>query len=135
MSHLQRKSEVLSAAAELLHEKGMYPAVAHSAYYCCYQLVKHIWLCSMNRTEAALRSGISSSKTGSHKYLTVQVILYIESLGESGCKEHAREVGRKIAMLKRLRTDADYYNAEFNAPKSSQSISLSSDIVSILRKY
>ncbi|MDR1023835.1 MAG: hypothetical protein LBL94_11295 [Prevotellaceae bacterium] len=135
MSHLKSKSEVLSSAAELLHERGMYPAVAHSAYYSCYQLVKHIWLRSMSRTEAALRSGIGSSKMGSHQYLTTQVILYIESLGKRDCRSHAREVARKMAMLKRLRTDADYCNAEFSAPKSSQSISLSSDIAFILRKY
>jgi hypothetical protein len=49
MSNLQNKSDILKEVAVMLHNKNMYPAVAHSAYYSCYQLLKHIWLYRMGK--------------------------------------------------------------------------------------
>ncbi|MDR1343155.1 MAG: hypothetical protein LBK18_07890 [Prevotellaceae bacterium] len=49
MGHLQRKSETSGKAAALLHENKLYSAVAHSAYYSCYQLMMHIWLHGMEK--------------------------------------------------------------------------------------
>lgn len=51
MSELQNKSDILTAAAELLHDKTYYAVEVHSAYYCCYQRLKHIWLYKMGKCE------------------------------------------------------------------------------------
>lgn len=135
MSNLQNKSEMLNDAAKLLHEKNLYPAVAHSAYYSCYQLLKHIWLYSMRKSQKELDASISMSKMGSHEYLINQTVSYIESLGSRDCKDHARNIGNKITQLKRLRTNADYHDDVFDISKSSNSISLSDDLIPILKKY
>jgi len=76
MSHLQNKSEMLQDVAELLHNKYYYPAVAHSAYYSCYQLLKHIWLYGMGKTQAELDSKSSASLLGSHEFLINQIAIY-----------------------------------------------------------
>jgi hypothetical protein len=49
MSQLQNKSGELVKAAQLLHSEGIFPAVAHSAYYCCVQLMRHILLHSFEK--------------------------------------------------------------------------------------
>jgi vacuolar-type H+-ATPase catalytic subunit A/Vma1 len=136
MSHLKNKSEMLSAAAKLLHENAYYPAVAHSAYYSCYQLLKHIWLYSMGKTELELerRTG-SSMRIGSHDFLINQAISYIGKSGKKDCTIHARDVGSKIVQLKKFRTNADYTDTLFDSSKSSQSLSLSNEILPILKKY
>ncbi|MDR1594344.1 MAG: hypothetical protein LBS43_07675 [Prevotellaceae bacterium] len=58
-SYLQNKAKDLVAAANLLHANKLYPAVAHSAYYCCVQLMKHIWLYSMRKTENDLMNELN----------------------------------------------------------------------------
>jgi len=69
MSNLQNKSEIFFEAAKLLHEKNYYPAVAHSAYYSCYQLFRHFWLYSMNKTESELNYEVGNTSDRSHEYL------------------------------------------------------------------
>ena len=135
MSNLRNKSEILRDAAKLLHERSLYPAVAHGSYYSCYQLLKHIWLYSMNKTEAELVLGENNSRQGSHEYLINQTVYYIEKSGKTDCKIHARDVQNKIAQLKKLRISADYSDTAFDFSKSSNSISLSNDIIPVLKKY
>jgi hypothetical protein len=135
MSHLQNKSEMLSDAAKLLHDKTYYSAVAHSAYYSCYQLLKHIWLYSMGKTENELGTGISTARIGSHEYLINQTVHYIENSKKKDCINHARIIGNTITQLKKMRTNADYSDTLFDSSKSSISISLSDDIIPILKKY
>ncbi len=135
MSHLQNKSDMSAAVAKLAHDNGYFSAVAHGAYYSCYQLLKHIWLHSMGKTEAELKAGIDDSKQGSHKYLINQTISYIENSGKKDCRDHERDIGNKITQLKRLRTKADYSDSVFDCKESSKSLSLSNSITTILKKY
>lgn len=134
-SHLQNKSSILSSAARVLHEKDHYPAVAHSAYYSCFQLLKHIWLHSMKKTEHELKTGTGESSSGTHDYLINKTALYISELQKPRCREDARDVRNKLQQLKKLRVSADYLDELFNHSSSQASITLSSQIIPILQKY
>jgi hypothetical protein len=135
MSNLQNKSDIFTEAAKLLHDKCWYPAVAHGAYYGCYQLLKHIWLHSMGKTQQELESQSSITRIGSHEFLINTVESYIRKSGKKNCLSHFRDLNSKIWQLKKLRTSADYDDILFDSSKSSNSISLSADIIPILKKY
>ncbi len=51
MSILKSKSDINLMAAELLHKNSLYPSVVHCSYYSCFQLMKHLWLGKMGKTE------------------------------------------------------------------------------------
>jgi uncharacterized protein (UPF0332 family) len=76
-SALQNKSDILSDAAKLLYDKNLYPAVAHGAYYSCFQLMKHIWLHTMGKTEDEL-----TSRKDSHAFLINEVGNCIKRYGK-----------------------------------------------------
>ena len=140
MRHLQNKSGILEAAAKLLHREDYYPAVAHSAYYSCFQLFKHIWLHSLLKTENDLSNELRQYKAtngdiGSHEFLINQIVLYIKKTGKKDCSSHALALNNKIIQLKRLRQCADYEDSLFDSSKSSHSLSLSADIIPILKQY
>jgi hypothetical protein len=135
MSHLKRKSDVLSAAAELLHERGMYPAVAHSAYYSCVQLSRHIWKHKMGKTWADLNAICRSAQKGSHDALINEVRNYILNSQQRNCTEHTGSYYRCMMRLKRLRVNADYDDEIFDRPKSESAINLSNKIIHVIRKY
>jgi uncharacterized protein (UPF0332 family) len=135
MSHLQRKSEVLSAAAELLHEKEMYPAVAHSAYYSCYQLSRHIWKHKMGKTWADLNAICRSIQKSSHDALINEVRNYILNSNRANCATHVENYYRCMMRLKRLRVNGDYDDEIFDKSKSESAINLSNKIISVIRKY
>jgi len=126
MSALQNKSGIMSDAAQLLHDKNLYPAVAHGAYYSCFQLMKHIWLHTMGKTEDEL-----TSRNDSHAFLINEVGNYIKRSG----KHDGNKFNNKIVQLKRLRVKADYKDMLFDYTDSSNSLSLSNDIIPILKQY
>lgn len=136
-SHLRDKSKILEGSATLLHEEQLYPAVARAAYYSCYQLLMHIWLYSMGRSEDDLRRGIGQSRRqGSHEYLLNQVFQYITHTDVDFVPEDLRRSLRsEIIQLKRLRSEADYNNTLFDFRKSEKAIILSKKIRPILKRY
>lgn len=134
-SQLKNKSEIFAMAAEESHKHYYYPAVAHSAYYCCYQLIKHIWLYSMKKTDEELYQNTSNSKEGSHEVLIRIIGNYIKNSNKRNSTEDFRNYNTKILELKRLRIKADYKDTVFNSEDSSKSLSLSNDIIPILKKY
>jgi hypothetical protein len=140
MSHLTNKSATLSSAAALLHENELYPAVAHSAYYCCVQQMKHIWLYSMQRTEEDLKYRNQSKngdftspkkKTGLHEFLINNVVLHIK---KSTTKQERRLFNNAIWQLRDLRVSADYFDKPFGMEDSKNSLSLSKKIMLTLQK-
>ena len=137
MSHLKNKSEILAEAAKLLHDNCYYPAVAHSAYYSCYQLLKHIWLYSLKKTELDYAKELREQKIkiGSHDFLINKIAEHIKEAGQKDCQEHFRIINKNILKLKQLRHEADYEDSLFDSSKSSFSLSLSNTIASILKKY
>ncbi|OAV66105.1 hypothetical protein Barb4_03036 [Bacteroidales bacterium Barb4] len=135
MSNLQNKSEILIDAAKLLHDKNWYPAVAHGAYYCCYQLSKHIWLHKMGKSQQDLDRLCNASKSGSHEVLINEVRNYIRESNKANCDSHMRDYNSQILQLKKLRVKADYYDEVFDSSESNNAILLSDKIITILKKY
>lgn len=132
-SPLRNKSDMLIAAADLLHDKCYYPAVAHAAYYSCYQLLLHIWLHSMNKSQDELDTKTSQSQYGSHKYLLDEVLSYISNLKQTNTDIRCLRNG--IKELKRLRVEADYLDKDIDYTQSKQSIELSKKLLLILKRY
>jgi len=142
MSPLQNKSKDLVSAAKLLHANNLYPAVAHSAYYCCVQLMKHIWLHSFNKTEQDLKQELKAfnkqmrltggQEAGTHEFLINQIGLHIQNFQNIS---DLRRFNSNIWQLKKLRVDADYSDTDFDVVKSNSSLTLSKMIVPILQKY
>jgi hypothetical protein len=126
MSHLQSKSKDLVKAAALLHSERLFPSVAHCAYYSCVQLMKHIWLHRMGKTAEELKRQRSS-----HVHL---IRLVGEAIKNSDVTSFYA-FRDKIAKLKKLRTDADYSDAPFDAQKSANALSLLRGIAPILKKH
>ena len=138
-SKLRNKSEILMGAAKLLaNNSTYYPAVAHSAYYSCYQIFLHIWLYNMGKTEEDLSQNINKSRMGSHEYLINAIIEYLKSLdtikNTNGRYNDIREI-QKIFQLKRLRVKADYKDEDFSCKDSEKSLSLATDIENKIKKY
>ena len=84
MSQLLSKSETNHSAAELLHERSLFSAVAHSSYYSCYQLLSHIWHYTLLKTESELKAIIDDAyrlklkERGSHNVLINEIVKYIK---------------------------------------------------------
>ncbi|MCL2435625.1 MAG: hypothetical protein FWD09_05755 [Lentimicrobiaceae bacterium] len=131
MSHLKNKSNDLIAAAKLLDVSKLYPAVAHSAYYCCILLMKQIWLHSLHKTESDLTMQLTSTKKGTHEFLINQIGIHIKSCNT----KDFLIFNRNIVQLKRLRVNADYLDNAFGMKESNSSLTLSNLIVPILQKY
>jgi hypothetical protein len=135
MSYLSNKSDILCASAQLLHDNCYYPAVAHCAYYSCYQLLKHIWLTTMHKTEDELDVNCSQTRLGSHEYLLNEVAKYIKGLQNKDSNNDFRILCKNIPQLKRIRVNADYKNAEFGSDESGRVITMSNETIRILKKY
>ena len=121
---------MLEEVANLLHDKGYYLAVAHAAYYSCFQVMKCIWLYSMGKTQEELDSNTSQATMGSHEYLLNEVVNYINSK-----KGDTRYLRNKIFQLKDLRSQADYDDTTIDYVTSKRAIDLSQKLLIILRRY
>ncbi len=136
MSNLQNKSEILLESAKLLDGKNYYPPVAHCSYYACYQLIKHLWLYKMGKSDADL--GVlckSSPREGSHEVLINQIAKHIKASSLPNKENDFRVLNNKIGQLKKLRTKADYEDSNFDSVGSTSALSLSNEIIPILKKY
>ena len=136
MSNLSNKSEHNVEAAKMLNDKGLCSAVAHCAYYACYQKIKHIWLHKQGKTELELEIlGKSKPRMGSHEVLINEIGSFIKNSGSKNYIVDSRVYNNNILQLKRLRTKADYEDTVFDYSNSSKSISLSNEIIPVLNKY
>ncbi len=132
---LRNKSDMLIAAADLLHDKSYYLAVAHAAYYSCYQLLKYIWRHHLSRSQDELDVQTSQSRLGSHEFLLNEIVKYISGLRNTNSEEDARILRNDLPQLKRLRTDADYGEAVIGCEKSKEALDLSKKLLLILKRY
>ncbi|MFA6400466.1 MAG: hypothetical protein WCX31_02405 [Salinivirgaceae bacterium] len=129
MSNLKNKSELNFAAAELLHKQSYYPSVIHCSYYSCIQLMKHIWLHKMNKTEQDLEMLTKSSTEGSHEVLINQTGGFMKNKSID-----FRTFNNLMGQLKKLRVIADYKDVQIDNTVSYNSITLSKDSLLILKK-
>ena len=133
MSFLKNKSEINFAAAELLHQKCHFPAVVHCSYYSCVQLMKHIYLSKIKKTEDNLREEIRKSPDkSSHNTLIDEIHKFIEKLSLD--KEDRVYFYKEISSLKNLRNKADYEDIEVDITKSKKSLDMSKTLLVILKK-
>lgn len=130
-SSLKNKSGILCGALKELQDKNYFPIVGHSAYYCCIQLMKHIWLYVMNKTEADLKQECKNRQTGSHEVLIRDIGIFIMSKSTTDFQKFNSNIGQ----LKDLRIKADYNDVDFLYHDSNKSIMLSNELVPILKKY
>lgn len=130
-SHLKNKSEFLEASADLLHNKNLYPGVAHAAYYSCFQLMKNIYMFVMSKSEQDLETGVKQSRLGLHEFILKEVSNFIQERNS----EASRVLRNKMPQLKKYRVKADYKDEEFDFDDSNKSILLSKEILKILKKY
>jgi hypothetical protein len=130
MSYLKNKSEINFASAELLHTKNYYPAVVHCSYYSCIQLMKHIWLHKMNKTEDELSQLNRNSVETSHQVLINQIGSFLKSKNSVAF----RDFNNTIGQLKKIRNDADYKDIQIDFAASVSSISLSKESLNALNK-
>ncbi len=137
MSCLENKSEINYESAKMLHNKGNYPSVSHCTYYSCYQLIKHIWIHSMNKSDAELKLVIEQYKNkkaqekGSHNVLINLVSEYIK---ENNLSDF-RVINSNIMQLKRLRYQSDYEDKLVYHNDSLNSLDLAEKIRVVLKKY
>lgn len=128
MSYLTNKSDINRAAADLLQANYFYPSVVHCSYYSCIQLMKHIFLFTLNKSEADLEHEGKIMAAGSHEVL----INNITTLLKTNNKDW-RTFNTNIIQLKRLRVSADYQDAEIDSKKGNDSISLSDVVLKLLK--
>ena len=128
MSHLKNKSEINSMAAILLQKQSLYPSVVHSAYYSCVQLMKHILIFTLGKTEAEISSEVRNSNSGSHEVMINNINDHLKSNNKDW-----KTFNTNINQLKRLRVIADYENTQIDFGKSNDSIHLSDIVLKHLR--
>ena len=126
---------MLIAAADLLHDKSYYLAVAHAAYYSCYQPLKYIWRHHLGRSQEELDVQTSQSRLGSHEFLLNEIVKYISGLRNTNSGEDARILRNDLPQLKRLRTDADYSETVIGCEKNKEAPDLSRKLLLILKRY
>jgi hypothetical protein len=128
ISQLSNKSEINKAAAELLQDKSYYPSVVHCAYYSCIQLMKHILLFTLNKTEAEIANEVRNSGEGSHEIMINNINGHLRSNNKDW-----KTFNSSINQLKRLRVNADYENIQIDSTKGSNSILLSNTVLKHLK--
>ena len=133
MNFLKNKSEINFEAAELLHQNYLYPAVVHCSYYSCVQLMKHIYLFKIKKTEDNLIQETRRSRDkSSHNTLISEIHKFTEKLSLD--KEDRFYFYKKISSLKNLRNKADYEDIEVDIEKSKKSLDMSKTLLVILKK-
>jgi uncharacterized protein (UPF0332 family) len=130
MSILKQKSDINLMAAELLHNNSLYPSVVHCSYYSCFQLMKHLWLGKMGKTEEDLKTANNNTTEGSHEVLINKIIAYLKN----STSADSRTFQSNIGQLKKLRKKADYESVQIDVSVSKDSIDLSKATSGILKK-
>jgi len=117
-------------AAELLHKNHLYPSVVHCSYYSSFQLMKHLLLGKMGKTEEDLKTANNNTTEGSHEVLINKIIAYLKN----STSADSRTFQSNIGQLKKLRKKADYESVQIDISISKDSIDLSKATSGILKK-
>lgn len=128
MSCLKNKSEISRMAADCLQKNYCYPAVAHCAYYSCFQLMKHIFLFSFGKTEAEFKIYQNQRDEGTHEAMINYFMTYLKNNNKDW-----RTFNTNITQLRKLRTISDYDNVEIDCLKSNNSVALCDVVLRFLK--
>ncbi|MFP4023085.1 MAG: hypothetical protein ACLFVR_01065 [Thiohalospira sp.] len=136
MQGLKNKSEINKDAAKLLHEKDYFAPSVHCSYYSCLQLMKYCLNSHFKLTEKEINSKVSrytrNNKDGSHNFFISFLFNEIKTI--SNLRE-SNNFYKKIIILKKIRTTADYGKEEILYNKSNEALTLSSDIIEMIKKH
>lgn len=136
MAYLIGKSNLNKAAADELYKSGHHPSVVHCAYYSCVQLMKHIIIHKIGKSEKQIEQDLRQTDQsgrkmngGVHEYLINILYTNIKSQNMDGTVFNTN-----ITQLKKLRGHADYSDA-FNVDStvSHKSITLANAVIKDLK--
>lgn len=130
MSELIKKSKENAKSAVLLKSAQCYSSVIHCAYYSCFQLIKHFFLEYVEHDEEKLKVNISTSKQGSHVYITNLLMKEISNniAVNSAEKSKIYSLLGEINKLKAMRNEADYSHKIINETFANRAISISTTV-------
>lgn len=131
-SRYKNKSGLFETAANVLMSQAQYLPVPHSAYYSCYQMIKHIWLYKFNKSEEELQAQISQNGAkASHEYLINQIIPLVTDSRDIAAR---RDFRNNLTQLKTLRTQADYSDTTVDRDFAEKAIRLMSELLRTLKR-
>lgn len=136
MTILQTKSLISIESATILHDKMYYSSSVHCSYYSCVQLMKHILLHVLNKTEGDLKDKMDEYnrdnpkfKMGSHEFYIGAIATHLKTN-----KLDVVTFTSKIFKLKKDRTDADYLELAIDYDTSRYAIEKATAINKILNQ-
>ena len=137
MAFLRAKSELNRAAADSLYKSGQHPSAVHCAYYSCVQLMKHIMIHQIGKSEQDIDNeyrqiGVDGKRKfgGIHEYLIN--VLYGVLISKD---VDATTFNSNVLQLKKLRGKSDYSDTfQVDSSISSTSIRLSDIVIKELKK-
>lgn len=136
MIGLKNKSEINSDAAKLLHDKNYYAPSIHCSYYSCLQLMIYSLNSHFNFTEDEISSKVNeytrSYKDGSHNFY---ISFLLKEIKKNSSVRVSLDFNNKINTLKKFRTKADYKKDDIHHDTSNIALSLSGDIITLIKKY
>lgn len=136
MQGLKNKSEINKEAAKLLHEKDYYAPSVHCSYYSCLQLMKYCLNSHFKLTEKEINTKVSqytiNNKDGSHNFYISFLFKEIKTISTT---RESINFNNKINALKKIRTTADYGKEEILYNISNKALTLSGDIIEMIKKH
>ncbi len=128
LSFLEEKSDHNILSAEFLIDQGLHSSSIHCSYYAVFQLMKHLYVSSINQSFEKLDEYHKKNSCNVHK-----VIL------DSFCNLIDNEIDRRnlrngIIDLKNIRNISDYKNMKIDIDISKKAFSNSKSIISKLKK-
>ena len=130
MSQLINKSEINFGSAQFLQKQDYYCSTVHCAYYSCVQLMRHILVFKIGKTETEIKEEARITKGGSHVYMIDTVFTYLVKINN---KDY-NTFNTNIVSLKKLRGKSDYEDFMINFDEGRKSIALAESINKILKK-
>jgi hypothetical protein len=135
--HLKSKSEFNISAAELLIDNDNYAPSVHCSYYGSFQYIKSklndigYTYEEMDKTIGA--SKISPVKLSTHGYPLSLIYNELKTkVSDNGILAH--KVKSNMSLLKTYRTVSDYHNEIVDYTKSKEALSLSVEIIKIVKE-
>lgn len=132
MSHLREKSNFNRDAAESLISLSLYAPSVHCSYYSCFQFLKYCFKLNSGFTYEEINDRVRKNRKSEHTYIYDSVVTILSGMGRSN--DEYRYVKTKYNDLKQFRTEADYYDKEVNEEISEKALSISREIVRIVKK-
>ncbi len=115
-------------AADLLQRSNYYPSVVHCAYYSCVQLIKHILIFTIGKTETDIENEARNSPGGSHQIMINNINGHLKNNNKDW-----KTFNDNINQLKKLRVNADYTDSQIDITIGKKSIILSDMVLKHLK--